>query len=94
MMAIGTLNAFLWPCFISILGLWFPKKSRGFLAGLWATCNNSGNIVGIQVGTGLLTLYNQKWEYLLFTIAIIVAIWAALIWFFLIPDPNMIGLHI
>lgn len=47
MMTIGTLNAFLWPCFIAILGNWFPKKSRGFLAGLWATCNNSGNIVGI-----------------------------------------------
>ena len=86
MMAIGILNAFLWPCFISILGLWFPKKSRGFLAGLWATCNNSGNIVGIQIGTRLLDLYGDWW-YLLYTIAVIVAIWASLIWFFLIPDP-------
>jgi sugar phosphate permease len=32
---IGTLNATLLPCMIS-----------GFIVGLWATCNNFGNIVG------------------------------------------------
>ena len=47
MSLIGVLNAMLWPCFIAILGAWFPKKTRGFLAGLWATCNNTGNILGI-----------------------------------------------
>jgi MFS transporter, OPA family, solute carrier family 37 (glycerol-3-phosphate transporter), member 3 len=49
MIMIGALNALLWPSFISILGHWFPKKTRGFLAGLWSTCNNSGNILGIQL---------------------------------------------
>jgi sugar phosphate permease len=43
---IGTLNATLLPCMISINGNWFPKKSRGFIVGLWATCNNFGNILG------------------------------------------------
>ena len=86
MSLIGTLNAMLWPCFIAILGNWFPKKSRGFLAGLWATCNNFGNIVGIQIGTQLLKLY-EDWEYLLFSIGILVFIWGILIWHFLIPDP-------
>jgi sugar phosphate permease len=47
MILIGALNALLWPSFISILGQWFPKKTRGFLAGLWSTCNNTGNIIGI-----------------------------------------------
>ena len=44
---IGTFNAFLLPVMIDIMGNWFPKKNRGFIVGLWATCNNFGNIVGI-----------------------------------------------
>ena len=43
---IGLLNATLLPCMISINGNWFSKKSRGFIVGLWATCNNFGNIMG------------------------------------------------
>ncbi len=43
---IGMFNATLQPCMISINGNWFPKKSRGFIVGLWASCNNFGNIVG------------------------------------------------
>ena len=93
MALIGTLNALLWPCFISIIGSWFPKKSRGFLAGLWATCNNFGNIVGIQIGTGLLEVY-PDWEYLLYTIGILTAAWGLVIWFFLIPEPEALGIQI
>lgn len=93
MMFIGTLNALLWPCFISIIASWFPKKTRGFVAGLWATCNNSGNIVGIQLGTGLLNVYDDWW-WLLFTIAIITFVWALVIWIFLIPEPEMVGIVI
>jgi len=43
---IGLLNATLLPCMISINGNWTPKKSRGFIVSLWATCNNFGNIMG------------------------------------------------
>lgn len=43
---IGIFNATLQPCMISINGNWFPKKTRGFVVGLWATCNNFGNITG------------------------------------------------
>ena len=93
MAVIGTLNALLWPCFISILGCWFPKKSRGFLAGLWATCNNFGNILGIQIGTQLLRLY-EDWQWLMYTIAVIVFLWGIVLWLFLIPDPEAIGIVI
>lgn len=93
MMIIGTLNALLWPCFISILGCWFPKKSRGFLAGLWATCNNTGNIFGIQIGSVLIRAY-KEWQYLLYTIGIVVFLWGILLWFFLVPDPEAIGISI
>ena len=44
---IGAFNACLFPIFISIMGNWFPKKSRGFLVGMWATCTNTGNIGGV-----------------------------------------------
>jgi len=93
MALIGTLNALLWPCFISILGVWFPKKSRGLLAGLWATCNNFGNILGIQIGTQLLKVY-KDWEWLLYTIGIVVFLWGIVLWVYLVPDPAAIGITI
>ena len=43
----GIFNSFLLPCMIAMVGNWFPKKSRGFFVGVWATCNNFGNIAGI-----------------------------------------------
>ena len=95
MILIGALNALLWPSFISILGHWFPKKSRGFLAGLWSTCNNSGNFLGIQLASYLMTNYfEDQWQYLLITIGIIVFAWAFVLFFFLVPEPELIGIEI
>lgn len=54
---IGIFNAFLLPCFISIMANWFPKKNRGFIVGLWATCNNFGNIAGIQLAAVLMASF-------------------------------------
>jgi len=51
---IGFFNSMMFPNFISVLGNWFSKKHRGFLIGLWATCNNTGNIIGIQLAAFLL----------------------------------------
>jgi len=93
MASIGTMNALLWPCFIAILGSWFPKKSRGFLFGLWATCNNTGNVFGIQIGTPLLKVF-KEWQWLLYTIGFVVFAWGIVLWFFLIPDPAVIGINI
>lgn len=44
---IGFFNSMIFPNFISVLGNWFTKKRSGFMIGLWATCNNVGNIAGI-----------------------------------------------
>jgi MFS transporter, OPA family, solute carrier family 37 (glycerol-3-phosphate transporter), member 3 len=93
MFLIGAINALLWPSFISIIGHWFPKSSRGFLAGLWSTCNNTGNIFGMQIGAALLNIYGE-WQYLLVTISFIVFIWAGVIYFFLVPEPDLIGINI
>jgi OPA family glycerol-3-phosphate transporter-like MFS transporter 3 len=95
MILIGALNALLWPSFISILGHWFPKKSRGFLAGLWSTCNNSGNIIGIQLASHLMTNYfGNSWENLLLTIGFVVFAWAGIMFFWLVPEPELVGIKI
>ena len=44
---IGVFNALIHPSVIDIMGNWFPKKNRGFIVGLWGTCTNVGNIIGI-----------------------------------------------
>jgi len=95
MILIGALNALLWPSFISILGHWFPKKTRGFLAGLWSTCNNSGNIIGIQLASYLMkNHFEEQWQYLLLTIGLVVFAWAFVLFFFLVPEPQLIGIQI
>ena len=84
---IGIFNAFLFPCFISINGNWFPKKTRGFIVGLWATCNNFGNIVGIQVAAFILHLSNDKWQWLMVVASALALIFAVTIFFFIHPTP-------
>jgi MFS family permease len=44
---IGLSSAVCYPNFVSIMSNWFPKKNRGFIIGLWSTCVNVGNIIGI-----------------------------------------------
>jgi OPA family glycerol-3-phosphate transporter-like MFS transporter 3 len=73
---------------------WFPKKNRGFLVGLWATCPNVGNIIGMQISAFILRLYDGKWEYLMFLIGIVFCLYSLVLFFFLIPDPQDIGLSI
>ena len=76
------------------MGHWFPKKNRGLIVGFWATCNNFGNIVGIQLASGLIKLYDEKWYYLMITISVAVMIAAVVIFLFLIPEPEMAGIEI
>ena len=44
---VGLFGSAMWPSYIAIMGNWFPKKSRGFMVGLWATSPNVGNIIGL-----------------------------------------------
>ena len=46
-MSVGLGSSLCWPTFVTIMANWFPKHNRGFLIGLWATCPNVGNILGI-----------------------------------------------
>ena len=91
---IGIFNAFLLPCMISIMGNWFPKKNRGVLVGLWATCNNFGNILGIQLASGLLEVFNGRWEYLQVVAGFTSVIIFFIVFFFLIPHPDDVNIYV
>jgi len=91
---IGAGNAVLPPTFIGILGNWFEKKNRGFLVGFWMSCNNFGNIIGIQIAAGLMNLFGDEWGYLLICIAVVVGLSAFVIFFFLVPDPSDVDIII
>ena len=39
-------------------------------------------------------IFGENWEWLLVTISIIVMCWAGVIFFFLVPEPDLIGIHI
>ena len=91
---LGIFNSVLFPNCISIMSNWFPKKNRGMLVGMWATSNNFGNIVGIQLAAELLIVFNNQWKYLLLIIAIVLYIMATVVFFFVIPDPSQIGIKV
>jgi len=91
---IGVFNSFLFPSCVAVLGQWFPKKSRGIFVGSWASCNNFGNIIGIQIGAALFDVYGNKWEALQAWAAGFVFIWAIIVFFFLVPHPEMEGIEI
>ena len=76
------------------MGNWFPKKNRGFIVGLWATCNNFGNIAGIQVAALLLDVFEGRWEWLMVLSAGFAIGLGALIFFFLVPHPKDIGIYV
>jgi sugar phosphate permease len=73
---------------------WFPKKNRGFLVGLWSSCGNLGNIIGSLLAAALINVYHQKWGYLLLTAAFFTSLASIATFFFLIPEPEKIGITI
>jgi len=44
---IGLIQSVDFPCFISTIGAWTNERTRGTVTGVWATCGNVGNILGI-----------------------------------------------
>jgi len=85
---IGLFNSMLFPNFISVLGNWFTKKHRGLIVGMWTTCNNVGNIIGIQLAAFLLDFYKGEWPYLFLTISLIVFLLAVCMFFFFVVEPE------
>ncbi len=94
LMLIGSFNAFLPPSMISIVGNWFAKKQRGLIVGVWMSCNNFGNIVGMQLAALLTSFVGDQWQYLMVTVSALALLFAFLIFFFVHPDPKEIGIQI
>ena len=91
---IGVFNSCLFPCMISIIGNWFSKKNRGFIVGMWASCNNFGNIAGIQLAAWLLRVFDGKWQWTMIVASGSAAVMMVIVFFFLVPHPEEIGIFI
>ena len=44
---IGAIQSVDFPCFVGTVGAWTRRSSRGIITGIWATCGNVGNIIGL-----------------------------------------------
>lgn len=91
---IGAFNSLLFPNCVPVLSNWFPKRTRGLILGFWASCNNCGNLVGIQIGTFLQDRYGSRWEILQAYAAGMVIFWAILVFAFLVVHPSEVGIDI
>eukprot|EP00347_Sterkiella_histriomuscorum_P010684 403375320 len=92
---VGFSTSLIFPSFVAILGEWFPKKRRGAIIGLWATCINIGNIIGVQLASGLLKIFGEdNWQGLMYTVGALMLIFAIIFVFLLQPDPEQLGLSI
>ena len=91
---IGVVNAFIYPCLVALLGFWFPKKTRGLVVGAWASCNNLGDIVGIQIGAVLITAFNGRWEILQLMAGLAMIALGVVVFFFLVPHPDNLGITV
>ena len=45
----GVAQSMGFPVNLAIICNWFPKKGRGLIVGIWASCQPVGDIIGIQL---------------------------------------------
>mmetsp|Transcript_2899 Transcript_2899/g.1964 ORF Transcript_2899/g.1964 Transcript_2899/m.1964 type:complete len:128 (+) Transcript_2899:402-785(+) len=90
----GVFVSTLYPSFVSIMSNWFSKKNRGFIVGVWSTCQNVGNIIGIQLAAALISVFNDQWYWLLISIGCFFYMYAPVLFFFLVPEPQKVGVYI
>ena len=58
---LGLIQSICFPAFIHIVANWFSEKNRGIAVGSFCSCVNIGNIIGAQLGQGLLSAFDNKW---------------------------------
>lgn len=50
-----------YPACFGIIAQWFPKKTRGTILGIWASCGSCGNVLGALITESMLKKGFQ-WE--------------------------------
>ena len=91
---VGLVQSVDFPCFIGTIGAWSRRSSRGVISGIWATCSNVGNIIGLQSASVILSRQNDKWENLMLYIFIIYLVIAVSVFFLFTSDPKEVGLEL
>lgn len=81
---IGVVKALLFPCLISILAEWFPRKHRGLIFGIFMTSINVGYIISLEVST---LVEKISWYWIIFFNSMLAAVMAVIIFLFLVPNP-------
>lgn len=57
----GVFQGAVWVCTVSIMGNWFDVHMRGKIMGFWIINTSLGNILGAQLGSGLIDL-QVSWQ--------------------------------
>lgn len=79
------------PACVTILGNWINKKTKGRVYGLWSSCHNIGNIVGLIFGMIANDNTEIGWQYSILFAALFMGINTILIGVFVVSTPLMAG---
>lgn len=67
---LGIVQSICFPAYVSLISNWFSSKNRGFATASFCTCINVGNIIGAQLGKGLVGVFDNQWQYLFVILAV------------------------
>ncbi|CAB1097621.1 unnamed protein product [Ectocarpus sp. CCAP 1310/34] len=81
------------PVGTAIMGNWFGKQNRGLVFGTWTCHQYVGNIIAALVATAVLSREGVSYYWALIIPAAANAIWGLVIYMFLPPHPEEIGLE-
>jgi len=84
-----------WPGVVATMGNWFGKGKRGLIMGVWNAHTSLGNILGGLIASAFLKEYyvdKGYWFWSFFYPGLIIFGMAVIVFFFLVPHPEDVGL--
>lgn len=89
----GAVQSTGWPANVSVMARWYGADERGFVMGLWSANSCCGNILGTFMVVCSYAVFgeNHGWIASLFVVAFFVALEAACVYKYLIPDPTVLS---
>jgi len=85
----GAIQTTGWPTVVTCIGNWFDQSSRGFVFGLWNSNTNIGNILGASIAGYFV---ERAWGLSFIVPGFIMLGSAVLVFLFLVPRPEDVGL--